>query len=252
VDTYLLQDALRRYVTTDEPPLRTTVAATVAAGRRYRRNRAVTGGLAAVAALTLAGAVLAQAAQRAGTAHPAAPPTHLLPAECAAEPPPGDTGRRLRVTCFLYVAVPQLLPTSTFEVVNEPDTPPGARPLTAYQRKNGPGLGADALVRDREGVGMLLVTVMPADGEGPPTEKACSSDACQLRTGPHGEQLAVYHKHPAAGSDSYSVYAYTGGTVVVAVSANHTPTTEEATRTAPPLNVEDLVALACASELVVF
>jgi hypothetical protein len=266
-----LKDALHRYVTDGEPPLAATSDALVHAGRRsVRLRRLVGGGTAALAALGLAAGLAAGAAvlpglvddrgsqgagspQRSGAAL-------VVPPQCADEPAQldepqrlDDAARRLRVTCYLTRELSRLLPRTTFAQVGDGEAPRDVAPLHAYPRTSNPGLGADGLARDAVGAGMVLVVIVPRSADdGPPTEDACSSSACQLRAGPHDETVAVMRKHGQDGSISYAVFAYTDGAVVSVTATNHTADSTEPTRPGPPLGIEELVVLATDPALVVY
>jgi hypothetical protein len=249
----IVRDVLQRYVTADEPPLRTTSATMVRAGRRSRRLRTLGGAGGALLAVATVLTGLSWAWPQADRADPARPGEALaVPGECAGGLPQ-EAADELRVTCQLTEQVAALLPGAAFSHVFDGESAATVPPLHAYPRRAGSGLGADAVVHDADGTGMLLFIVMPRSAADPPPTKArCSSRVCQLREGPHGETLAVYRKADQEGSTDLSVHVYTGETVVIATSTNHPPDNTKASRPAPPLTVDDLIHLATVPELTIY
>lgn len=266
MDYIALKDALNRHVTANEPPLRLTSAAVLAAGRRSRRRQVGAAGMVS-AALAVTG-VLA--------AWQLLPPTQptgdrlVIGPECDVATlavPDEDASRRTRVTCFLTRELASRLPEARFAALYGPA---GAPPLKTYPDDQVPGgLAADAVVIDRAGAGSVHFVVAPNDPDGlgpvgaalPPTAAECAAqEICGLRTGPHGETIAVYTTRSEDGLLAYTLYVYDGrdrgGSFIVASSANtRAPGGSghaEPSRPLPPLGVADLIEIATAPELAVF
>lgn len=251
-----LRDALHSYVIHDEPRLALTSAGAIAAGRRSRRVRwaaGLSGGGLAVA-LALAGALTVLPIGHSAAGQPKWGPVEAV---CATGNPSIEAeARQARITCYLTTAVPRLLPGASFATLHGPAL---TQPLEAYASADMPdGFDASALVRDAAGIGSLVFSVSPARG-GAPTQEACTSKGmCELRTGPHGETIAVYTSRSGSGEDKgyvgYTVYAYERGTLVIAASSNANDKDGESrpTRPQPPLGLDQLIEIATATDLSVF
>jgi hypothetical protein len=134
-----VREALRAYVSVDEPPLGLTSDGVLAAGRRSRRNRRLAGvavaGLAT--ALLAAGAVVVLDGARTGPHYEAVaacpyPPGPRPPGQVIADqplPPMVLEWAKTRLTCHLAQALPSLLPQAQYAQV--PGAPAGPLSATA-------------------------------------------------------------------------------------------------------------------------
>jgi hypothetical protein len=198
-----------------------------------------------------------------------APPIGITPS--GSPTASGQTGAQAvladRVTCYLAQAVPELLPRATFTGMSA--TSLGGQdlrsPLVA-----GPdwiignaSLAATAVVHDDEGAGSVHVVIGPTTAR-PDPQRCADTSVCTLRTGPHGEVIEVHQtigpitRHGfvdvPAGVIGYTVYVYTGHTMVLAGTHNTTDTAGRlpVSRPRPPLSIDQLITLATAPELAIF
>lgn len=184
-----------------------------------------------------------------------------------------------RMSCYLMRTVPAHLPGATLyvnpyrvsEVAPRPsaDDPPLKASLDAQagppHDRNRPSFSAAAIVADSAGVGTVTFQAYPA---GSFSEQDmvdnCRSHvgACELRVGPHGETAAVWTVELPGGYRLIDVDVYIGRTIVLAVAANEDPTARPGDpgairidgghvigRQSPPLNADQLLAIAASPEL---
>jgi hypothetical protein len=297
----LVRDALLTYAA-DEPPMTISSTSVLDAGRRSRRRRRLAALSGAAGGVAAVGGVLALLIPALGPA-PARPPitvggpvwTQLDPsALCAAAtvpaaPVPGlpptatnaKTGYSMpvpseppahaaaRISCELMRAVPALLPGASFQL--EPGAAGDVQPLqVAPVRVFDPARPAEtsppmimggAVISDAGGVGTIGFGFSPAY-EPPPTSQTCQGP-CVLRTGPHGEAVAVLTFVGGNGFILVNLYVYSGRTIVfVSASNGVTPpasgmqphSLEDATvgRDDLPLTVDQLITVASSLTLTLF
>jgi hypothetical protein len=246
--------------------MRITSGEVIAAGRRSRHRRrllSAAGLLAAVVAVTTAAVVprLGPSGHAVGAPPPLTTCASLRPSPTPASTPSGEPARATmdpgaeeaatRVSCYLLTAVPALMRGFTF-------APNPARPGTSALVAIPGGMGggdlevtATALATDAAGTGLLIVSVSRATEA--PDEAHCTGPnaKAQCRTGPNGERIEVYDFGVATdGTHGITIYVYSGHTFILAGAHNSGETqTAPRSRPAPPLSVDELIALATAPEL---
>jgi hypothetical protein len=271
-----VRNALRCYVSAEEPPARLGSTEILAAARRSQRARTT----AALASAGLAGALLvagvaAVPGLRSSSPDAAQPGDGFTSARpCATAPGPAPAGpaadkqplskeqaawARAKLTCYLAATMPRLLPDARYAKV------PGApgEPLTAVSRWDPQSVNrvdVVALVRDARGTGDLTVSVEAT------TTSAASKAAedcrqwsfCTVRTGPNGETVVLNQAPPdGAGFQDVNAWVYRGHTcVLVEVSNSDRHVVGDggpaATRDRPILSADQVVELASSPELYLF
>jgi hypothetical protein len=248
MDDVLVRDALRAHVAQGEPPLGLSSSGLLRAGRRARRRRSLATAAAALSIVLAAsgGALLVHhpaPVEQAG--HEVA--SLACPDVLAARTPLRDpAAAAARVTCYLDEAAAELLPGATLRA-NKARA--GTKPLVA--RAQGNEVSAYATVVDSEGTGSVGVTVMRATTPRAEIVARCAEvpTKASCRTEPGSETITEVHDSGAEanGAHTVTVYAHTGNTVVVATAANRIESADDtapATRPAPPLTIDGLIALA--------
>jgi hypothetical protein len=177
-----------------------------------------------------------------------------------------------RMSCYLMSVVPAYLPgaalyMNNYRVSEMAERPSAADPplkgsLDAQvvgapgDQLNRPSFSAAAIVADAAGVGTVEFQVNPA-GSYSAQDMAdnCRSHVgvCELRTGPHGETVGVWTVEDPDGYKLIDVDVYIGHTIVLAIAANDDPSAwpgdPRVGRASPPLNVDQLLAIAASPEL---
>jgi hypothetical protein len=266
-------EALRVYVSVDEPPLGLTSEGMLAAGRRSRRNRRLAGAAVAVLAVALLGGAVVvsvgasaspQYAAVAECPYPAGP---RPPEPVAADQPlaPGVLEwAKTRLTCHLVEALPRLLPQAQYAQV--PGAPAG--PLVGYSHGGEPPFGnrvdAVALIRDAKGTGDLLVTVAVTDSSAAVDAtdecRTATSFTCIVQKGPNGEAVLISTENEAEAAHSpptWVVRVYRGQTAVtveISTTAREPVDGEPpgSTRPEPLLTADQALDLALSPELYFF
>lgn len=201
-----------------------------------------------------------------------------------ATPYPGELPDQIgaRMSCYLMSVVPSYLPGATFYMniyrgssVERPSAadPPLLGSLDAQVAQapgvdlNSPSFSAAAIVADAAGVGTVEFKAYPV-GSYSAQDMAdnCRSHvgACELRTGPHGETVGVWTVEDADGYKLIDVDVYIGHTIVLAIAANDDPSYwpgfpstppvyngNFVGRKSPPLNADQLLAIAASPELAI-
>ncbi|BAL87095.1 hypothetical protein AMIS_18750 [Actinoplanes missouriensis 431] len=269
-----VREALKTYVTEDEPAMGLTAGTVLNAGRRSRRNRRLAGvaGAALVAALAGAGVAVVSgggstdpefAAAGACLGRPGARPSGAIAADRPLSPELVEWAAT-SLTCHLGEALPRLLPDARYAPV--PGVPVG--PLVGFSHGGEPPWGnrvdALALIRDREGTGDLTVTVGVADPSAAATaEDECRRETvsrCTVRSGPHGETVLVGTEAdgtPADAPRDIVVRVYRGWSEIYVQASNTDRQAVDggapvATRPEPVLSEDQAVGLALSPELYLF
>jgi hypothetical protein len=281
-----VRDALHAYVRTGEPPMSISAAGLLRAGRSRRRWRIslLTGGSAALVAVTITGTLVLNPAGGAGTPEPPAPMSAaeilagctVPPADPARSPvapsSPGTQVGRMplkqapdptsdfdpvlaaRMSCFLADHLTTTLPDAGYLPLY------GPLPLVFYRGGEAP-YAANAQIVDELGTSSLILAVHPQTEE-PPSQESLDSKGFTRRTGPHGEFIQVSESvSPQGQSDAgvivTNIYVFTGATQVVASITNTNDRMDSngagvLARPTPALTLDQLIALACAAELTIF
>jgi hypothetical protein len=274
-----VRNALRCYVSAEEPPARLGSTEILAAARRSQRARTT----AALASAGLAGALLvagvaAVPGLRSSSPDAAQPGDGFTSARpCATAPGPAPAGpaadkqplskeqaawARAKLTCYLAATMPRLLPDARYAKVPFPWT---GEPLTAVSRSEFPQsvnrVDAFALVRDARGTGDLTVIIEATTT--PPASQAAEQcrqwSFCTVRTGPNGETVVLNQAppDPKDGVQSVSARVYRGHTCVSVEASNSDRGyagggAPAATRDRPILSADQVVELASSPELYLF
>ena len=275
-----LRDALATYVN-DEPPLSLGVETVLRAGRRSRRRVAAVRGGAGLAAVTAAVLAVTLLPDLGGPVVVAPGSTSNLADQvavfCGGSPPPApvwdgpadvawslDTDRvqapgiaplsaavrdaaAARLTCALLRQVGPRLPGVRWGQTYY--APRSAAPLQFYVRTDDPAFYATAAVVDGAGVGGLGLTVYPTTEEAvEQTAATCQAPDCTAQVGPGGELVLVEASRGAARSVDVTVYM---GRTAVRATANvyderrpSVDASRQTARSAPPLGVNELLAIA--------
>jgi hypothetical protein len=266
-----IQDALRVYVTIDEPPVRLRSDQVVRAGRRSRavHRLGYAGGVVALSGMVavgghVAGGLFGSTANQPGSPTWTYDPTvcasipsaaAIVPTENAPAPAQMNGSNQLadRMSCYLRTAVPAAMPGATFA-----DNPARGTPylVAGPGMFEGEGFAATALVTMAAGTGLLLFQATHETISTDTWTSRCNGPDAkgECRTGPHGERIQIMDFGPdSAGVWVRTVMVYSGQTTILA-GAHNAPESDNSrpTMTEPPLTVEQLIALACDPALVLF
>jgi hypothetical protein len=311
VDDQILRERLGAYVA-DEPPLALDAASVLAAGRRARRRRLI-GGVVGAGGAALAVATILTVVLQGAVGNTTLPTGSPGLSQCVPSPPhaPPQTDRDEYLTCYLADVMSKLLPRATFHRrAYEPADVDGFGTLLPLQAAAlliaGPGeelteqqahsparddgrsrvsFVAEAVVKDREGIGTIEVRVQsynPAIGWptceefGEPGDTSVDAVIeCEDRTGPRGEDVLATTVAEGKGLTTLRVDVFSGHTWITVSATNFdkwsyigqasasSPTATDAKgnpdrsstaqgRPTPMLDMGALVTLATAPELVVF
>ncbi|NUR71798.1 MAG: hypothetical protein HOU81_13325 [Hamadaea sp.] len=161
-----------------------------------------------------------------------------------------------KFTCAVRRGVAAVLPGTKFAQLRDAYWT-GPPPLTAgvstgFAMTSG-GVLAGAATQDRLGRGSVVIEAGPVRAR-PEPDRCLTGTLCTLRTGPHGEVIEVYQTSDPDGMIGYVLYVYTGQTAVVARTHNTADADGRwpVSRPTPPLTLDQLVAVACDPDLVLW